>query len=538
LPLSAISGRLNLWWGCLTVAPEKPLQPEYWELSVLNQNTSSPDHIAAIDLGSNSFHMIIARQHEDGSISIVDKLREPVRLAAGLVGDGIITEEVYKKALECLERFGQRIRGWEPQSIRAVGTNALRRAANTSDFLLAAENALGHSIEIISGREEARLVYLGVVKTLDSNQDDRLVVDIGGSSTEIIRGEGIAPSQLESIQLGCVTATCRYFPDGKITAKAFRSAELMAISEVQSIRYAYKKANWNAVMGAAGTIKAADSAIRALGLSKKGITASALESLAETIIKAEHLEKLKLPSVNSDRISVFPGGIAVLSAIFKTFKIENMQVAEGGLREGVLFDLLGRIRHEDVRSNNVLTMANRYNVNLDRAENIYSTAGGLLKQLNETKALKKGQAWDILKWASQLIEAGLAIAHTQYHVHSTYIVENSDLFGFSRDEQKWLSILVRLHRKKINNDLLKEIPSTKRHFYRQLLFVLRLGVLLNRSHLDDGLPKFKFGMDDKEINFTCPGDWLNQQPLIKTDLEKEASYLKSIGYQLNLHTAE
>ncbi len=494
--------------------------------------TPAAETVAAIDLGSNSFHMIVARP-QGTELTVVDRLREMVRLAAGLDDRRRLDAAAQRRALECLERFGQRLRDMPAGSVRAVGTNTLRSAHNASEFLDAAEQALGHPIEIISGVEEARLIYLGVAHSTPGNTKPRLVMDIGGGSTELIVGRGFEPQRMESLYMGCVSMSQRHFPDGSITAKRWQRALLSARQELEPIETTYRHPAWDEAVGASGTIRAVRSVVQAAGWSSAGISRDSLQRLAETMLKAGHVDKLKLAELSAERAPVFPGGVAVLLAAFEALGIEQMRVSDGALREGLLYDLLGRIRHEDVRNRSVESLAGRYHIDADQAARVAQTAADCLAQVSEAWQLDGKEPAQWLQWAARLHEVGLDIAHSQYHKHGGYILENADLPGFSRQEQRVLARMVRLHRRKFAMDVIKELPADWRQPITYLTTLLRLSAVLHRSRSPTPLPALRLKAGDRRLKLTFPSGWLNEHPLTRADLEQESSYLKSARIELD-----
>ncbi|MEO6697727.1 MAG: exopolyphosphatase, partial [Gammaproteobacteria bacterium] len=404
--------------------------------AVAKKITSSkpPEIIAAVDLGSNSFHMIIARTHR-GKPYTLDRLRETVRLAAGLDKDNRLTAEAQRRALDCLKRFGQRIAAIAPGNLRTVGTNTLRRAHNAKYFLQRAQQALGHPIEIIGGREEARLIYLGVAHSLADGAGKRLVVDIGGGSTELIIGERFEPRHMESLQMGCVTSSLKHFPSGAITPASMQRAEIAAKQELQNLTRHYRSIGWMDCIGSSGTINAIHDIIAANRWSRDGITLSSLKKLRKHLLAAGHVNRLQLPGLRGDRAPVLPGGLAILLAVFESLAIERMHATGGALRDGLLYDLLGRIRHKDIRDHSITRLSMQYHVDTEQAKRVEQTAKRLLKQLPQWQ-LDSYQA--MLGWSARLHEIGLAVSHSQYHKHGAYLVEHSDMPGFSRQEQQLL----------------------------------------------------------------------------------------------------
>jgi len=494
-------------------------------------NDPVPGIVAAVDLGSNSFHMIVARSDESGELQIVDRLREMVRLASGLDAELNLTPQARSRALACLERFGQRVDQLPPGSVRAVGTNTLRRARNSDDFLRQAETALGHPIQTIAGIEEARLIYLGVTHSLGDPSGRRLVIDIGGGSTEVIIGTR-TPSLLDSLDLGCVSSTLEFFPDGALKSAAWDRASEAALSEFEPIQKRYRKLGWDEAVGASGTIQTVHAVLQAQGWSSGGITRKALLRLRDAILDAKRLDQLRFEGLSDERQPVFVGGVVVLLAAFESLKIEKMAPSEGALREGLLHDLLGRIRHEDVREAAVRGLAERYHVDREQAECVKATALELLSRVDEAGTPSGEEERQLLAWAADLHEVGLEIAHANYHKHGQYIIAKSDLAGFSRDEQTRLAMLVRAHRLKVPAHDLEAMRSKERRVMERLSLILRIAVILHRSRNHDPLATPDIAIEKKRVSLRFPAGWLNENPLTRADLRKEAELLMETAYEL------
>lgn len=485
--------------------------------------------VAGLDLGSNSFHMIVARVH-DNQLHVVDRLREVVRLAAGLDDDHNITAEAQQRALESIERFGQRLKELPATHVRAVGTNTLRQAANSKELLEAANKALGHRIEIISGAEEARLIYLGVAHSLPTATGRRLVVDIGGGSTECVIGEGLAPLQRDSLFMGCVSYSRRFFPDGVIDRARLRQAELAAGLELRSIIKRFRRLGWTESIGASGTIGAVADVLRANSWDGPAITRSGVRRLKKALVTAGHVDALgKLAGLAADRGPVFPGGVAILAALIEGLGIEQLVPAQGALREGLLIDLLGRMRHEDVRDATVQHLLELHEIDRGQAGRVAATAAALLCQVARPWQLGEDDG-RLLRWAALLHEIGLSVAYTGYHKHSAYLVQNSDLAGFSREDQELLAQLVRNHRRKLK---LKNGQGGKTA--RRLAVLLRLAALLHRERSERPLPPFALAVSKDHLHLSFPAAWLERHPLTRADLEQEAERLtSSFGWTLQL----
>lgn len=471
---------------------------------------------------------------KDGNLHTLDRIKEMVRLASGLDKKNHLDDATRQRAVACLEKFGQRIRNFPPGSVRVVGTNTLRTAKNADVFLAEAEAALGHPIHVISGIEEARLIYMGVAHSLQSNAGKRFVMDIGGGSTEYIIGSGDQPQRKESLHMGCVSMSNAFFKNGKISEKKFRQAVLFAEQELEPIQLTYYRRHWDEAIGASGTLRAVDKVIRAAGWDNNGITLDGLTEMVMRIIQKKHVDDLDLPDLDTERRSVFPGGAAIIYATFKSLGIEQMKVSDGALREGLIYDLLGRIYKHDIRSETVAALAERYHIDGPHAARIKRTLNDLFNQLGDIfPETDSDELLQFLDWAAELHEIGHDIAHSQYHKHSAYIIENADMAGFSLQDQIILSSIVRQHRRKFNSKLFARLPAPWRQYAPILTILLRLAVLLHRNRHDDPLPGFVIGIEDRTIRLKFPPDWLLNSPLTSADLQQEADYLESVGYFLD-----
>jgi exopolyphosphatase/guanosine-5'-triphosphate,3'-diphosphate pyrophosphatase len=496
----------------------------------LNQTTDAPS-LAAIDLGSNSFHMIVGRM-QNKQLQLIDRLREPVRLAEGLTRQRSLEPEVAARALDCLQRFGQRIRDLPADSVRAVGTNTLRRAHAASGFLHQAEDALGHSIEVISGIEEARLIYLGVAHSLAEPGGRQLVADIGGGSTELIIGEGFQPIQLESLYMGCVSMSQRFFADGKIDKPSMKEAILAARLELQASKQTFRRTGWTMATGSSGTIRTVRDVVLQAGWSDNGITPDSLKKLRGALIAIGDANNIEFEAVSEDRKPVFAGGVAILSAIFHALKIDRMLHSSGALREGLLYDLLGRLQHQDIREGTVESLSQRYHTDVEQALRVEETALALSEQIGPCWQLPEPSTTKWLHWAALVHEIGLLIAHSQYHKHGAYLVKYSDLPGFSLSEQLFLSVLIRCHRRKFRPAMVEALPEDMRDYAVQLCVVLRLSVLLQRSRSHKASPEVHVDGAEKSICLTFPQGWLEEHPLSQADLKVERKHLATFGITL------
>lgn len=498
--------------------------------------------VAAVDLGSNSFHMIVAGLAPDtGTLRVIDRLREPVRLAEGLTdSEKNLDEHARQRALVCLERFGERLRRLDPANVRVVGTNTLRRARDADRLMSDAEQVIGHPIEVVSGYEEARLVYLGVAHSLGFDNSRRLVVDIGGGSTEIILGEGERPLQMESMHLGCVRLNNEFFSDGRISAKRMDKAVLRGRLELEPVEGQFRSSGWQSAVGASGTVRAVAHFCAHMYDSPPGvITAEALARLRQALVVDGSCKRLAGEvGLSPDRQIVFPAGVAALSAVFEALAIERMEVSDGAMREGLLYDLGGRAGlvagAEDARDASVAALRQRYSVDAGQAERVSRTALRLHSQVAHTWGLGDNFYRDILDWAAQLHEVGLNISHAQYHKHGAYILNNADMAGFSRQEQQLLAFLVRVHRRKLSRGKIRALPARWTQVGIKLALILRQAVLVHRSRSEGAIAEPFLEPFDAGLRVKFEAGALDAQALLRADLEQEISYLNKVGWRLEI----
>jgi len=494
---------------------------------------SLPDVLAAVDLGSNSFHMVVAR-YSHGQLLIVDRLRESVRLAAGLDEQGRLSREAVARALPCLERFGQRLSDVKASRVRVVGTNTLRKARRKGAFLDRAREALGHPIEIIAGVEEARLIYLGVARTTPSEGGHRLVVDIGGGSTELIIGEGLAARRLESLYMGCVSMSTQHFADGVITEKRMKRARTAAQLEIEPVMARFRRTEWDAAFGASGTMRSVAETLAARGMPAGQVSREGLQWLLDECLKAGDTAKLKLPGLAADRQEILPGGLAILVELFDMLGIETLRVADGALREGLLYDLLGRLTDEDARARSVRAMEARFHVDAVQAERVEATALAFLRQVRAGWKLDEPLAELALRWAARLHEVGLDIAHAQHHKHGAYLLQHADMPGFPREEQSLLAALVGNHRRKVNFAQVEDLVPPWHLKAEFLIVLLRLAVLLHRGRGPRALPEIDLRPKGRSLEALFPKGWLEEHPLTAADLEQEIEFLRLAGFRLRV----
>jgi exopolyphosphatase/guanosine-5'-triphosphate,3'-diphosphate pyrophosphatase len=477
-------------------------------------------NLAAVDLGSNSFRLEIGRV-EGAFIVREGYWKETVRLAAGLDDSNKLTKKSIEIALETLARMNERLRGMPPEQVRAVGTQTLRLARNVNDFLVEAQNALGYPIEVISGREEARLVFEGCMHTLPQSELRRLVVDIGGASTEIIVGRGFAATAAESFKVGCVNTSLRFFKDGRIDRASLKKAQVAAAAEFEEAIASFSRSHWEEAFGSSGTVGAVAEILRAQGWSDGTITPDGLLRLRHALLDAGEIRRIRLAGLKPDRQEVLAGGVAVLSAVFETLGIDAMRPARGALRVGVLYDLLGRREQNDLRDSTVQRMLERFGVDRPQAERVAATARALHAELTPKAPDEMVKR---LAWAALLHEVGFAISHSDYHKHSAYLVQHADLAGFSTSDQERIAQLVLGQR----GNLRKVHAVLEDHDRAAKILALRLAVILNHARRSVELPRhaLKFG---RSIEFGVDAEWLARHPLTQFLLEEESAHWSRVG---------
>ncbi|MCK6439111.1 MAG: exopolyphosphatase [Planctomycetes bacterium] len=497
------------------------------------QDTARFPTVAAVDLGSNSFHMLVARV-VDGHFDVIDRMRERVALAEGLDEKRRLKPDACRRALDCLRRFGQRIHNLPHDRVRCVGTNTLRTARYARPFIAQCEEILGHPIEIIPGKEEARLIYAGVVHSLPEVGGRKLVVDIGGGSTECILGDGLEPLQMDSLQMGCVTFSAQFFKGGMVDKQAYKEAVVAASSELQSIRKRYRELSWDVCYGCSGTIRAVDEVLRANNWANgSGITAKGIKELAKVLWDAKDLEHLKVDGLSDERAPVIAGGVAILQALFESFGISSMTASAEALREGLIFDIIGRIHHEDVRDRTIQRFVERYHVDLGQAGRVERAALALLDQLGNW-CPARDQARQYLSWAAKLHEIGLSVSYSGYHKHSSYLVQHSDMPGFSREDQDLLAFLVLNHRRKPRLDMLEKMPQYRVALAMRMCVILRLAVCLARARASKEIGVFSVQASGASVKLAFTPDWLDEHPMTGHDLDDEKSKLRKFGVQLSV----
>ncbi len=487
--------------------------------------------LAAVDLGSNSFHLQIGRV-VDGQIYPLDVLREVVRIGAGLTADKRIDRATQARALDALRRFSERLKGFPRPAVRAVGTNTLRVAKNAPAFLREAREALGFPIEVIAGREEARLIYLGVAHALPPAQHKRLVMDIGGGSTEFVIGTGFEPELTESLYMGCVSFSLRYFPDGRVEKSRMKAAELAARQELATMVRAYRALGWQEAVGSSGTARSIESILMANEFAGEGLTREGLDRLRSLLIKQGAADPNRIAGLRPSRAPVLPGGLAIMIAAFDELNVDTMRVSDGALRHGVLYDLLGRVRHHDMREATVAQFMRRYRLDVAQAERVRKLALAIYDALvagrREEVAREDDPDRMMLDWSARLAEVGLSIAHAAYHKHSAYVLSNADMPGFSRMEQQRLARIVLAHRGKLAK--IQDAGLDGSDWW--LVFALRLASTILRRRVDLKLPLLRVAADAGGFQLELPQAWLDENPLTADAVESESQQWKAVGMKL------
>ena len=489
--------------------------------------------IAAIDLGSNSFHMVVARVVDQG-LQLISRHRQRVRLGAGLKGQKYLDDDAIERGMDCLAMFAERLQGFEEDSVRIAATHTLRQASNAHIFLLRAREILPFPIEIIPGVEEARLIYLGVAHT-QPESDSKLVVDIGGGSTEIIIGRGFEPKLVNSKQMGCVSYTQQYFTKGKLSPKNFARAILAAEQKMESIAYHYKKKSWDIAFGSSGTIKAIREVLIGMGFEDGLITSKRLDKLIHTLCQWNNIDKISLTGLTSERQSVFPAGVAILTAILASLRVDEMHVSEGALREGLLFQMEDSFQRSDIRMRTTENLASKHVVDLEHADKIKKQASDFLQQIHKNLGIKKhSELFDLLEWGALLHEVGLSISLQGFHRHSSYILRHTYMPGFNREQQTVLATLVRFQRKALKLHEMEELTLFKKKHVISLIRILRLAILLHGQRNHDPLPSLKLSIDGPQWNLISEDKaWLDTNKLLHADLTTEQKYWRKANWDLH-----
>ena len=498
----------------------------------ISTHVERPDnqaYMAAVDLGSNSFHMVIARV-VDGDIQLLHREKQKVQLAEGLNDQLVLSEEAIERGLNVLAQFADTLKPFAPQSVRVIATYTLRRAKNSVTFLRRAKTVFPFPIEVISGQEEARFIYQGVAH-FEHFPGRRLVIDIGGGSTEFAIGEGQQPLRLSSRNMGCVSYAMQHFTQGRISEKRFNRAILQAEQELEPIVSSFKAAGWQQAVGTSGTVKTIRDILVGLGFSSNNVELTQLLALKQHLLQHENSHQLDLPGLTDDRKLLICSGLAILIAAFQLLQIEQLVYIDAALREGVLYEMSDRMQHVDIREHSVASLQRRYDVDMAQAERVCNTALDLFSQVRNSWQLQDEDAM-LLGWAATLYETGLHINSSGVQKHSAYILQNANLPGFNQEQQQLIATLVRFHRRKIRLD---DMPAFSLYQLSQvvcLLVLLRLAVLLNQKRRDDLLPPLLAKADNQQLQLLLSPDWLSQQTLLAADLQQEQKILRKIAFQL------
>lgn len=507
-------------------------------MPISHKITPRPQEFAAVDLGSNSFHMVIARV-VDGAIQVLGRLKQRVHLADGLDANNMLNEAAMQRGLDCLSLFAERLQGFSPTNVTIVGTHTLRQAANAEVFLQRATSVIPYPIEVISGNEEARLIFMGVEHT-QPEKGRKLIIDIGGGSTELVIGENFEPELVESRRMGCVSFATLYFPNGEITKENFQRARLAAAQKVETLAWQYRLTGWDSALGASGTIKAICEVLLASGEKEKCIKPAHLEHLYNMVMKYKSFSSLSLAGLSEERQSVFVPGLAILTGIFDALAIRELRLSDGALREGVLYEMEGRFRHQDIRSRTARSLADHYAIDSEQARRVHNTTKHLYLQWQEQNPnLVHPQLAALLKWAAMLHEVGLTINHSGLQRHSAYILSNTNLPGFNQDQQALLALLVRYHRKAIKVDEMPRLTLFRKKQFLPLMFLLRLGTLLNNQRQATTTPAtLDLETDDNCWTLIFPQGYFSQNNLVLLDLEREQQYWSDVrGWKLQITEA-
>ncbi|MCX4033129.1 exopolyphosphatase [Aeromonas caviae] len=485
---------------------------------------------AAVDLGSNSFHMVIARLTE-GRMQIIDRIKERVRLAEGMDEQRRMSQEAMARGLDCLALFAERLTNIKPDQIRIAGTYTLRRASNARDFVREAAKVLNHPIEIISGQEEARLIYQGVAHT-QHIEGQVLVMDIGGGSTELIIGEGFEHKALTSRKMGCVSFTQSFFGNGKLGEKAFNAAVLEAQHQLAPIINQYRKLGWQSCLGSSGSIRTVRDVLQGEEWTDGAITLAGLERLKEEMLKHKRVDQLKLAGLTEERQGVFAAAVAILLGLFTSLPIERMEYSDGALREGLLYEFEERLQHHDIRERTALALSTHYRIDKRQATRVERSVLSLFDALSGPWEMPEEPYRAILGWAARLHEIGLAINYSGIHKHSAYILQNTDLPGFNQDDQALLAALVRFHRKGLKLSELPALPNHDEQTVLRCIRILRLAVAAHHRRQDNLLPEWNVQAAGDQLVVTLPLDWCDENKLLMQNLEKEHRYCHEQGWPL------
>jgi exopolyphosphatase/guanosine-5'-triphosphate,3'-diphosphate pyrophosphatase len=490
---------------------------------------------AVIDLGSNSFHMLITRLVAD-SVQTVDKIKRKVRLASGLNEQNELSNEAMLRGLECLNFFAERLQDIPAENVRVVATATLRIAQNSQDFLAKAEQVLGHKVVLLSGNQEAETIYLGVAHT-SSSEDRRLVMDIGGASTELIAGNAFEAIQVNSINMGCVTFNQQFFTDGKLTLAHFEKAKNAAKSLLLPLVSDYTSIGWQSVLSGSGTVQALAEILRA-NHQPAIISLDFLYQLEKQLIACETISDTCIKGLTHDRQPVFASGLAILIAIFESFTLTELQLSSGALREGLLYEMLPNMRQMSIRQRTVNSIAERFHVDKSHAARVSNQAQVIFDSFAQHWLLTKGNTYKLLLTSCALHEVGLLLEFKHHQEHGAYIIKNADLAGFDQVDKQLVAALIRLQKSTIDIEILKEQSATHYKKACYLLVIFRLALIMCQRRTDDVLPEFTSDISDGNITLSLPSIWLKTHPLIIDELRHENIYLKALNLTLSFNAID
>ncbi len=500
-------------------------------MTITEEETLSPLY-AVIDLGSNSFHMLITRQLAN-SVQVVDKVKRKVRLASGLDSNNVLSESVIAKGLECLSFFAERLQDIPAENIRIVATATLRLAQNRADFFVPAEKILSHKITLLSGIEEAKNIYLGVAHTCCS-ADNRLILDIGGASTEIIAGHGFEVKKAISLNIGCVTFNQQFFPNGKLNCDNFSHAIAAAEAAITSIRDEYFNIGWQCALGGSGTMQALAELL--IHQHKPSILSlDFLYQVKNELLHFKNIQDINIPGLSSERSPVIASGLAILIALFQQFSLQKLSLSSGALREGLLYEMLPNSRKINIRQRTINALAQRFHTDTKHASHVKEKVEKLYQQLSSPWHLNKDNAFEVLLASCDLHEVGLLLEYKYHQRHGAYILTHADLAGFSYTDRQLLVMLVTLYQGDIEHDLLVEQSAIDSAHAKKLLTILRLAIILCRRRSDDVLPDYQIDVDQQTLLLSLPKSWLLQHPLIADELSQENSNLADLGFSLAIN---
>lgn len=491
---------------------------------------STPSLYAAIDLGSNSFHMLVVREVA-GSIQTLTRIKRKVRLAAGLNSNNVLSADAMERGWQCLRLFAERLQDIPQPQIRVVATATLRIAVNASEFIAKAQEILGCPVQVISGEEEARLIYQGVAHTT-GGADQRLVVDIGGASTELVTGTGAQTTSLFSLSMGCVTWLERYFTDRNLAQENFDEAEKAARDVLRPVADELRYHGWKVCVGASGTVQALQEIMMAQGMDER-ITLAKLQQLKQRAIQCGRLEELEIEGLTLERALVFPSGLAILIAIFSELNIQCMTLAGGALREGLVYGMLHLSVDQDIRSRTLRNIQRRFLVDTEQAQRVAQLAAHFAHQVEKSWEIEP-LCFDLLQSACQLHEIGLSVEYKQAPLHAAWLVRNLDLPGFTPAQKKLLATLLLNQTNAVDLSSIHQQNAVPPRVAEHMCRLLRLAILFANRRRDDLLPMMTLAAEDERLTLTLPQGWLENHPLGREMVEQECQWQSYVHWPLQI----